>query len=417
VFFVIYLTVTVLLFAFGPWPWPVKGGTLLYGFLASAHLAFFLGYVSAAAGEPRGYGWPGSPRGLFPLSLTLSLLLLFPTVAARTGSFVPDVAAGLANPGAAYSLSLETREGGASLVVVEYLRILVAPVIALAVPLTVYYWRALYGWTRLLGALTIGGVLATFVAMGTNKAIADTILIVPWLVFASHVAGFRRLRLRHLAAAIIGLTAAFLLFFWFFTTGQLTRRGSGAPAGYFSATAMFADQQHPLVRWLPQEPRAGALALIMYVSHGYYGLHLSMQEPFVPMFGVGNSLFLQRTVARLADSPEIMTLPYPLRAEHRGWNALGLWSSIYPWLASDVSFPGVLLVVFLIGRLHAQSWIDALDGGNPFAVAAFSMLTLMVFYFPANNQLLQDGEPLVGFVVILAAWKLSRRRHKTLRHA
>ena len=43
----IYLTVTVVWFAYGPWPWPVQDGTKLYLFLALAHLALALGYFSA----------------------------------------------------------------------------------------------------------------------------------------------------------------------------------------------------------------------------------------------------------------------------------------------------------------------------------------------------------------------------------
>jgi hypothetical protein len=416
VFFVSYLTGTVLLFAYGPWPWPVRDGTTLYGFLAAAHVALLIGYLSAAFNPPRTYGWSVRPRRLLVLSLATNLVLLLPTVAARTGSFVPQVTAGLANPGAAYNASLDIRGAGSPLLIVEYIRILLAPLIALAVPLTFYYWRALRPWTRGLGATIVAGIVATFVAMGTNKAIADLILIAPWLLVASHVAGFRRLRLRHLAMAVGTLTVASVLFFWFFTAGQLTRRGSGAPIAYLAVTNMFADPGHPLVRWMPPEPQAGALALILYVSHGYYGLHLALQEPFVPMFGVGNSLFLQRQAARVLNKPELMTLPYPMRAERRGWDAMRLWSSIYPWLASDVSFPGVVLLTFLIGRLFAQSWVDSLEGGNPFAVAAFSLLVLMLFYFPANNQMMQDGEALVAFVTILVIWQLSRRPHASLKH-
>jgi hypothetical protein len=395
----------------------VKDGTLLYGFLAAAHGALLFGYLSAASGKPRPYTARLSPRRLFPLSLALNLVLLLPTVAARTGSLVPDVASGLTNPGTAYAISIQTRQGGGPLVLVEYLRIVLAPLLALAVPLTMYYWRSMRGWTRWLGALTMGGVLATFIAMGTNKAIADMILIAPWLLAASHIAGFRRLRVRHYAAGGIALAIAVLFFFWFFTAGQLTRRGSGAPAGYFPTTNIYADPDHLLVRWLPDQPRAGALALILYVSHGYYGLHVAMQEPFVPMFGAGNSMFLQRNVAKLTADPTFECLPYPMRAERRGWSALGLWSTIYPWLASDLSFPGVLLAVFLIGRLYAQSWLDALDGSNPFAVVSFSMLTLMLFYFPANNQLLQDGESLVALLVILTVWRLSRISGRKLPNA
>src|SRR6267143_4744057 len=132
--------------------------------------------------------------------------------------------------------------------------------------------------------------------------------------------------------------------------------------------------------------------MTFYVTHGYYGLYLSLDKPFVPMFGVGNSLFLTQQVVRITGNEQIGRSSYPKRIEEDGWDALGLWSSIYPWIASDVSFPGTIVLVFLIGRLFALAWLDTLCGGNPFAVVMFSMFAIMLFYFPANNQMLQTGE-------------------------
>ena len=103
------------------------------------------------------------------------------------------------------------------------------------------------------------------------------------------------------------------------------------------------------MRNLPDPAKVGALSLSSYLVHGYYALYLSLDEPWVPMFGIGNSMFLYRNVAKLTGMSEIEEMPYPLRIERRyGWDAYGNWSSIYPWIASDVSFPGTILVVFLI---------------------------------------------------------------------
>ena len=85
------------------------------------------------------------------------------------------------------------------------------------------------------------------------------------------------------------------------------------------------------------------------------------------------------------------------------------WSSIYPWLASDVSFLGVIVVVFLVGRLFAMAWLDTLAGQNPWAVAMLALLLIMLFYFPANNQTMQNGEAFTSFYGVLAAWLYTRR--------
>ena len=117
----------------------------------------------------------------------------------------------------------------------------------------------------------------------------------------------------------------------------------------------------------------------------------------------------RRRAARITGDSEILELPYPVRIEKYGWDAQALWSSIYPWIASDVSFPGTILVVFLIGRLFAQSWLDTLRRENPFGIVMFSQLLIMLFYFPANNQLLQSGEGFTAFWVTLFIWWRTRR--------
>src|SRR6266850_4716245 len=129
------------------------------------------------------------------------------------------------------------------------------------------------------------------------------------------------------------------------------------------------------------------------------------------MFGVGNSMFLYFNAVKVTGDSRIENLPYPVRVERsRGWGAYENWISIYPWLASDVSFPGTILVVFLIGRLFAQSWLDTLRGDNPLAVVMFSIFVIMLFYFPANNQMLQSGEGLMAFWGTLILWRRSRGR-------
>jgi hypothetical protein len=145
-----------------------------------------------------------------------------------------------------------------------------------------------------------------------------------------------------------------------------------------------------------------------YVTQGYYALYLSLNKPFVPMFGVGNSMFLTQQAVRVTGNHDIAQMSYPSRIEQDGWDALGRWSSIYPWIASDVSFPGTIVIVFLIGRLFATAWFDALSGRNPFAFGMVAQFVTMLFYFPANNQTSQFGEGFTAFWVILIVWLLTR---------
>jgi hypothetical protein len=209
------------------------------------------------------------------------------------------------------------------------------------------------------------------------------------------------------------VTALFFVgFLAFFSLTMASRLGSPALHGYFGAAGIHADRNNFLVKDLPSELQVGAVGLDSYLTQGYYALYLSLDEPFVPMFGVGNSFFLTHQAVRLTNNPEIANLSYPARIEKDGWDSFALWSSIYPWIASDVSFPGTILVMFLIGRLFALSWLDTLEGTNPFAVAVFAQFVIMLFYFPANNQVLQSAEGFTGFIGTFCLWMYTRKRQQ-----
>src|SRR5207248_3260283 len=55
---------------------------------------------------------------------------------------------------------------------------------------------------------------------------------------------------------------------------------------------VFANLNNPLVRPLPGKTRRAAVALSAYLTEGYYGLSLALDQPWVPTYGVGSSYFL-----------------------------------------------------------------------------------------------------------------------------
>jgi hypothetical protein len=405
-FFFIYLNFTVLLFASGPWPYPVHDGTKLYVFLTFAHLALLLGYLSAAFGEPAGYSGRWSVSRLLVISTVVNLLLFFPTSLFLTGSSIPDIRGALADLGSAYRDSILLRQE--NIPVIMYLRMSLAPLLVITLPLVIYYWNNLKPSIRNWAVAAALTEVAIYVAMGRNAGIARFFLISLGLYSARHLVQGRsphwfqnRIRL-----LMFGVVASYVIFSFFSAT--IVGREASLTAFHFPHLGINADRDHVLLRYLPSEMSAGTAGLISYFTHGYYALYLSLDEPFEPMFGAGNSIFLIRQAARITGNQEILYLSYPLRIEKYGWDGYQLWSTIYPWIASDASFPGTILIVFLIGRLFALSWLDTVKGENPFAVVMFSQFVIMLLYFSANNQLLQSGEGFIAFWTIMFFWLRSR---------
>jgi hypothetical protein len=456
-----YLVLTTLLFAFGPWTYPLRSGWV-YAYLAAVHVAFAAGYLSVSRTRPAfdRIGW--SPRVLVTLSVLVSGLLMVPTSLLNTGAPLPDVIRGIVDPGGAYARSVNLTQRESVLTLVSYTRVIAGPILVLLWPLTIFYWRRLSVVLRALSIACVLFTIATFIAMGTNKSIADTLVIFPWILLAGHASGALRLSRRSAAALGVGWIAAMALWLSFFASTQVSRVGSSSahgaipvatplvsatptpiqttsappsasPSASISPAATGTPSPTTIPTATPSRPtprpiiarvdydnalvqlapagriQVGIIGMASYVTQGYFALSLALEKPFIPMWGVGNSFFATRQAARLLDRDEIMELPYPMRLRVDGWDPYGQWSSIYPWLASDVSFPGTIVLIFVIGRIFALAWRDALGGRNPFAVVMVALLVVMVLYFPANNQVLQFGEGFTAFWSTLFVWLLSRR--------
>lgn len=357
----IYLNMTVLLLLIGPWTYPIDNPLLLYSFLLSTHLALFFGYNSIAHKEPSGYTGRITPSQLIGLAVLVHSIVALPTCLALTGSFLPNVMSGMENPGDLYTktqqLRLETS-------VIGYVRILLAYPISYILPLGVYYFFRI---NRILQVLTLAVIsfnVCLFIGIGTNKYLADCVILSSWMLAASHKT--RKLRLRwYVQVGIVALIVAGAFgFFNFFRSASNTRIQA---KGVFVPANLRVDYDNWLIRDMDPETQQGIISLISYLTQGYYGLSLCMDKPFVPMCGIGHSMFLTRNVAKVTGYSSLVELSYAARLSTEndpGWSYS--WTTIYPWIASDVSFLLTPFVVFVIGRGFALTWLDSVGGENPF---------------------------------------------------
>ncbi len=412
IFFFSYLTGTVLLFEFGPWPWPVTNKSSLYTYLLLAHFSLALGYVTYARVKPK----EKLPTSAFPArliwySLILSAILILPTSFARTGSVIPDFVAGLDDLGTVYEIAVEKSFGGQAGVWIEYCRIFLAPILAALLPLTFFYWREMRVRER-IAAVTIFFLYGAIgIASGINKNVVDLALIVPCMIFAAVIAGKIHIDRKRLVVGLVLLIACGAGALTYFSNTQTARVYSGAAGGYFGPplnirSTVDLGANH----WMDDGSIVLVESLARYVCAGYVTVAWSLEKEFTSTYGLGHSMTLARNADRLGLSFAIDdSYPGKLEADD-GWGYYRLFHSIHTWIASDVSFLGALVIMYLIGYLFAQAWIDTISRQLPLAVINLAHFVQMLFYFPANNQVVQSPEPFVAFYVLLIAWQISRRQ-------
>jgi hypothetical protein len=420
IFFQAYLSLTVLLFFFGPWPWEVDSPLLLTGYLIGAQMAIACGYLLAWQ-SVRGAHRRNSPastrhamhegRRFLRLSLVVTFVLLVPTSLSRTGSVLPNVIEGLSNVGAVYNENVERLEGGNAFVLVEYLRMLLSPMLVAVLPLTVVYWSTLSGGLRIASVLAIGSTLSLYVATGTNKGLADLLVITPWFVYLGVRTGVLQFRVSR-RAAVVAFVVLFAGFLQFFGAGQTQREGGVGEFGVLNTgLSVLQADSGILSDLLSDNLRIIFESLTRYVVSGYYALSLSMQLDHDTTLGFGHSMFLARNANAIFDTTYFTAQSLPGLIEERfGWGMFTLWHSIYPWLASDFGYFGSLLVIGVFSYLLSLSWGMSLATLRFRWLSMTYLMLIVFFYIPANNQIFQSGETCVAFFMILASLAMQRRQ-------
>jgi hypothetical protein len=409
IFAQIFLWLTYILFVFGPWRWPLRNANELTLFVCSAHVALLMGYLSTAHRAPK----PSltinfDPEKLLKYSLYITILMIPFTSYARTGHWIPDIIGGLRDSGKAYSEAHEFTENSSNFA--SYFRIIASPWMVVLFPLGFYMRRNLSKGTWALLIISMITVVLMSIATGQRRDMADLMVTIPFIVAASHFAGKARLKRRTIVAGFAAIMVALVAFTSYFTYSHVSRVGKQTAAyGANPATRMMPDMDNAILQIFPSDIQPGMLGFINYLATGYYGLGLSMDKDIQPMYGMGHSMFLTRNFERLTnnDNFELKSLPVQI-SEKDGFKYPVLWCTAYPYFANDLGFFGTVLMLFLIGRGLASTWIDMIGGKNPSAVVMFSLLMIFVFYLPATNRMLQDGEGVVSFYVWLAIYLASR---------
>ena len=147
-----------------------------------------------------------------------------------------------------------------------------------------------------------------------------------------------------------------------------------------------------------------------YLSQGYYGLSLSMQEPFEWTYFMGNSYSITVLMQRFLGVPIDFHDTYPYRAAlHTGWED-NKWSTVFTWFAGDFTFIGTLFLFALIAFLYAKVWKEAYRYQNPISIVLFANLSIGLLYIPANNQLLHTPGSVIAIFYFVTLWIFKHKK-------
>jgi hypothetical protein len=316
---------------------------------------------------------------------------------------------------------------------IVFARSVFQPLVFSVVPMGVIYWKRLPIYMRALFILTVMSSLTFSVMRGTDREVADLLLVGGSALLISFARAKvehlraqgasaraepaspkKRKRRRYLMSILVGcvaLAAAAAVF-----SGRKEDRMGTISAFCFAESGACANYNHPMVAALSDKGRFAVTMADSYITNGYYGLSLALGEPWEPTWGLGHSAALMHIYTQLSGNDAFQTRTYNYRNGDKGWPEDYFWSTMLTSLANDFSFPGTVVLIALFAWVWGRAWIDATMASNDCAAIVFCLAMFTIFYFPANLQILQVTESYFTVVFWILMWVLNRRtiqRRKT----
>jgi hypothetical protein len=416
-----YVVATFLLFLAWPIDWPI------YTFVNWAWLVAYVSLCLAVVGIGAHRGSAGRTRVtaplpylsvLLPLGAVAAALLLIPSSVVYTGLHPWDLIDALKDQGAAYrrmQQQLLLTSGERDNIVA--IRAALAPLTYAILPLGIVRWSSI-GWRgRASVAVIVTTAVVFSILRGTDKELADLFVVG---IAAAFVSVGRNMAMGKADRNLIQRTwklAALAVLFLVFAQSLFTERKEQRLGGFVSRTSVCAnnsricaDLDNPAISWLPLRQRFGVTVFILSTCSGYYGLELAMEKSFDSSFGLGHSPASLSVYEAITGDPTLHKRTYTYRNGADGWSEDYYWSTLIAWIANDVGFAGAVLVLALLGFMWGKWWREAAAGMSDPAAVLFALSTTMIFYLPANNQVLASYDGYTTFLFWLGLWFWHRSR-------
>jgi hypothetical protein len=419
-----YLVATFAIFLVWPINWPIYYVSDWLGLIAYVTLCF------AVMGAAMYWGSAGATRLTAPLPRLNLLLaagaiaaavLLVPSTYSYTGRGPWEVIDALRDQGAAYhqfQLQLYATEGQRIYIVA--LRALAAPLTFAVLPLGIIHWRTMgpAGRCALIVAVLASAIFS--IMRGTDKEFADLFIVGCAAAFVA----YGRNRVQHVSGSEgiwrLWRPALIAVVFIYLAQGLSIDRKGERNGGYENGklvcandSTICADLENKWISWLPLPQRFGVTSFVLSTTSGYFGLELALHKPFESSYGLGHSPAVLSIYEALTGDKTPHLRTYTYRNGGDAWSEDYYWSTLVTWIANDVGFVGALPVLALISYLWALWWREAAAGMSDPAAVLFSLMTMTMFYFPANNEVFASYEGYTVLSVWIAVW-LWHRRSKTV---
>lgn len=421
----VYLWVGFLLFMISASALNLENPVLLVVFVAAAHLALYFGFhiglVQQWAIIKSGVTESG-PRGKTVAILVFAGAVYFALYGvAHLGEYgaagFSDALSTALNPGEAYAKKFaiyeeQINQGRVNKVI--QIVVLFGALQCILIPLLIVFWERVSNYLRILALSSIGLYMLFFLYIGTMKGVGDVLiyLAVGFLVRRSrlvYITGPMQHKKKTSIKLRLMVIIAFLAFFAYMTSAMQSRTEVLGDAALKEKGLL----ENVVYSLLGDDLGRGVVIALAYPTGGYSGLDKNLSTPFKWSYGLGAIPALNSYKNQYFGGNDLFKETYPARTEAlTGYPALMFWATIYPWLASDLTFPGAVIFMGLVGWFMSYLWVESITYARPLSIALFGQMFLLIVYVPANNQIFQSRSSFIGFFTLLLIYIVTARGRK-----
>jgi oligosaccharide repeat unit polymerase len=303
--------------------------------------------------------------------------------------------------------------GGSVVTLFNYIWEFVAFAVVL---ISLFYYKQLKKRDRVISILTYVLILVSYISTGTNIGVFRLLLAIVVFYALKVIRGERtidRAKWRRRKKWIIVITIVAVVFATVLFDKIMQSRGGILywESDWYNIGGIHINNDSVLLNILPKSWMMLLISATGYLTQGYYGMSLCLTESWMPTFGLGYSMAIVKLLKEYA-SDTLMNRTYQHRIEHYGWDSNVQWHSMYTWIANDVSFIGVILVMFLVGMVGATAYKDSIITNNPFAHLMVYYFALLAFFIPCNNQIFQSTYVMFSFWTVFILWLCTRGKRR-----
>jgi len=334
---------------------------------------------------------------------------------ANISSFSPSVIflqlkQSINNPMLAYSESFRINDGG---VIYKFL-VLTAPISWAAFPLSVAFFKRLTFTYKLLTVIMFFLESLRWIVMGRNKGVFDLAIIISVIIFMKilqrkyehrnyQTTGLYNVKPKKVKSkrAFISVALILIAIVSYFTNAI------GSRTQYYSYNSSIYEV--PIMRLSPEILHPTIIYLTSYLTQGYHAFSKLIEVQWSPMYGIGNSMFLISNFSGLFGH-DFFQYTYQAKLVPKGIDSMVAWHSFYTWVANDVHWLGVIVIMFLIGKYFAFVVKRNIIYGEIITYPIICLMFIMMFYMSGNNQIFSQPNTFVTFWFLFLYWILIRKK-------